>query len=65
MVDVEVAIKFLINNSKEKLNRFLCEYGNVILKLSEKDGIVKMYFYDEVGESIESLCKYEKAWKSS
>lgn len=26
---------------------------------------VKMYFYDEVGESIESLCKYEKAWKSS
>lgn len=48
MADVDVAIKFLINNSKEKLNRFLCEYGNVILKLSEKDGIVKMYFYDEM-----------------
>ena len=48
MADVDVAIKFLINNSKEKLNRFLCEYGNVILKLSEKDGIVKMYFYDEI-----------------
>lgn len=48
MVDIDVAIKFLINNSKEKLNRFLCEYGNVILKLSEKDGVVKMYFYDEI-----------------
>lgn len=48
MADVDVAIKFLINNSKEKLNRFLCEYGNVILKLSEKDGIVKMYFFDEI-----------------
>lgn len=43
-----VAVKVLINNTKEKLNRFLCEYGNVILKLSDKDGIVKMYFYDEI-----------------
>ena len=40
-----VAVKVLINNTKEKLNRFLCEYGNVILKLSDKDGIVKMYFF--------------------
>lgn len=48
MANVDVAIKFLISNGKEKLNRFLCEYGNVILKLSEKDGIVKMYFYDEI-----------------
>ena len=44
----DVAVKVLINNTKEKINRFLCEYGNVILKLSEKDGIVKMYFYDEI-----------------
>lgn len=43
-----VAVKVLINNTKDKLNRFLCEYGNVILKLSGKDGIVKMYFYDEI-----------------
>lgn len=43
-----IAVKVLINNTKEKLNRFLCEYGNVILKLSEKDGIVKMHFYDEI-----------------
>lgn len=48
MAEVDVAVKFLINNTKQKLNRFLCEYGNVILKLSEKDGIVKMYFYDEI-----------------
>lgn len=45
---MDVAIKFLINNTKEKINRFLCEYGNIILKLEEKDGIVKMYFYDEL-----------------
>lgn len=48
MAEVNVAVKFLINNSKAKMNRFLCEFGNVILKLSEKDGIVKMYFYDEI-----------------
>ena len=48
MSGIDVAIKFLINNSKEKLNRFLCEFGNVILKLSEQDGIVKMFFYDEI-----------------
>lgn len=48
MSGINVAIKFLIKNTKEKLNRFLCEYGNVILKLSEKDGIVKMFFYDEI-----------------
>ena len=48
IADVDVAVKFLINNTKQKLNRFLCEYGNVILKLSERDGIVKMYFYDEI-----------------
>ena len=47
MSGIDVAVKFLVNNSKEKLNRFLCEFGNVILKLTEKDGVVKMFFYDE------------------
>lgn len=48
MSDVEVAVKFLIKNTRDKLNRFLCEYGNVILKLGEHEGIVRMFFYDEI-----------------
>ena len=48
MSDVEVAVKFLIKNTRDKLNRFLCEYGNVILKLGEYEGIVRMFFYDEI-----------------
>ena len=48
MSDEDVAIKVLINNTKGKINRFLCEYGNVVLKLGEKDGVVKMHFYDEI-----------------
>lgn len=64
MAGENVAIKVLINNTKEKTNRFLCEYGNVILKLSEKDGIVKMFFYDEIiiNDNIYSIIcmkKYE------
>ena len=37
MSGIDVAIKFLINNSKEKLNRFLCEFGNVIFSPDYKN----------------------------
>ena len=43
-----VAIKFLTSNDDNKKNRFICEFINVLMGLENDDGIVKMYFYDEI-----------------
>lgn len=59
MADTDVAIKFLVRDSKDKSNRFLCEYINVVMKLQGEDGIVKYYFYDELdldGEIYPYIC---------
>lgn len=44
----KVAVKILISNSSNKINRFLCEFANVIIKLSDLDNVAKLYFYDNV-----------------
>ena len=44
----DVAIKFLLKNDKNKRNRFLCEFLNVIIGIDNNEGIVKQYFYDEI-----------------
>lgn len=43
-----VATKILISNSKNKMNRFLCEFANVIIKLSALENVAKYYLYDTV-----------------
>lgn len=43
-----VATKILITNSKNKLNRFLCEFANVIIKLNDLENVAKLYLYDTV-----------------
>ena len=43
-----IAVKILIDNSKNKLNRFLCEFANVIIKLNDVKNIATLYFYDTV-----------------
>lgn len=43
-----VATKILISNSQNKLNRFLCEFANVIIKLNDLENIATLYFYDTV-----------------
>lgn len=44
----KVAVKLLVSNSTSKINRFLCEFANVIIKLSDLENIAKLYFYDTV-----------------
>ena len=44
----DVAIKFLLKNEKNKRNRFLCEFFNILIGIENKTGIVKPYFYEEV-----------------
>lgn len=44
----DVAIKFLLKNDKNKRNRFLCEFFNVIIGVDNNEGIVKQYFYEEI-----------------
>ena len=44
----DVAIKFLLKNDKNKKNRFLCEFFNVLIGFENNEGIVKQYFYEEV-----------------
>lgn len=43
-----VATKILVTNSKNKLNRFLCEFANVIIKLNDLENVAKLYLYDTV-----------------
>ena len=43
----DVAIKFLLKNDKNKRNRFLCEFFNVLIGIDNNEGIVKQYFYEE------------------
>ncbi len=43
-----VATKILITSSKNKLNRFLCEFANVIIKLNDLENVAKLYLYDTV-----------------
>lgn len=43
-----VATKILIANSKNKINRFLCEFANVIIKLNDLENVAKLYLYDTV-----------------
>lgn len=42
----KVAVKILVSDSLSKLNRFLCEFANVIIKLSDLKNVSKLYFYD-------------------
>lgn len=42
----KVAVKILVSNSSNKINRFLCEFANVIIKLSDLESVAKLYFYD-------------------
>lgn len=42
----KVAVKILVSDSSSKLNRFLCEFANVIIKLSDLKNVSKLYFYD-------------------
>ncbi len=44
----DVAIKFLLKNDKNKRNRFLCEFFNVLIGIDNNEGIVKQYFYEEI-----------------
>lgn len=44
----KVATKILIANSKNKINRFLCEFANVVIKLNDLENIATLYFYDTV-----------------
>ena len=44
----DVAIKFLLKNDKNKRNRFLCEFFNVLIGVDNNEGIVKQYFYEEI-----------------
>lgn len=48
----KVAVKLLVSNSTNKINRFLCEFANVIIKLNDLKNIAKLYFYDTI--SIEN-----------
>lgn len=64
----DVALKFLTNNNSSKMNRFLCEFGNVIVSLNDVQGIVRMFFYDEVligGKMCPFICmkKYDSELK--
>lgn len=43
-----MATKILIANSKNKINRFLCEFANVVIKLNDLENIATLYFYDTV-----------------
>ena len=44
----DVAIKFLLKNDKNKKNRFLCEFFNILIGFDDNEGIVKQYFYEEI-----------------
>lgn len=44
----KIATKILIANSKNKINRFLCEFANVVIKLNDLENIATLYFYDTV-----------------
>lgn len=44
----KVAIKILVANSSSKINRFLGEFANVIIKLNDLENVATMYFYDTV-----------------
>lgn len=44
----DVTIKFLLKNEKNKKNRFLCEFVNILIGIENKVGIVKPYFYEEI-----------------
>lgn len=43
-----VAVKILVATSSSKINRFLCEFANVIIKLNDLENIATLYFYDTV-----------------
>lgn len=51
----EVAIKILYNKDKNKQNRFLNEFINVLMYLQKEKGIIELYLYDSIqfeGEDI-------------
>ena len=48
MNKTDVAIMFLLSEGKDKENRFLCEFINIIMKIDNYEGIVKQFFYEKV-----------------
>ena len=38
----------MLKNDKNKKNRFLCEFFNVLIGFDDNEGIVKQYFYEEI-----------------
>lgn len=51
MQEEKVAVKMLVANSSSKINRFLGEFANVIIKLNDLENIATLYFYDTVSIS--------------